>query len=250
LREAKGVVLCGGEGKRLRPLTFYFQKTMVPIGTRQKPLLEYVIRLLRYHGITRILLLVNYKAEQIENYFDDGSRFGVKITCVKDDPNLPGNAGAVYNAYSKGSIEDSETLLIYYGDILSNVNLTELLSRHWSVGAAATLALSTKYNVGVGLVEVEGDRVVSVREKPPLGKPVTMGVLALEASRLRLVPEIVRSKGSADIMGDLIPALVERGETVAAYLTDAFWYDVGSTEKYERLDDRVVDEVLKFLFEG
>jgi len=248
LSRVKGIVLCGGKGKRLRPLTFYFQKTMIPIGTRQKPLLEYVVRLLKYHGIEDILLLVDYKAEQIENYFDDGSRFGVRIRCVRDDPRFRGNAGAVYNAYVKGLIDGDETLLIYYGDVISNIDLGDLLKTHRSMNAAATLALSLKYYVSVGIVEVEGDVVTSVREKPPLGKPVTIGVLALEASRLRLVEEILDKKGSADIMGDLIPLLIERGETVAAYMTDAFWYDIGSTEKYEKLDAREVDEVLGFLF--
>ena len=88
MRRVKGLVLCGGPGTRLRPITYYFQKTMVPIGIRQKPLLEYVVRLFKFHGIQELAFLVNYKAEQIVNYFDDGSRFGVKISYVYDDPQL------------------------------------------------------------------------------------------------------------------------------------------------------------------
>ncbi len=249
MRNVKGVILCGGQGKRLRPLTFYFQKTMIPVGTKQKPLLEYVVRLLRHHGIRDIVMLVDYKAEQIENYFGDGSRFGVRIKCLRDDPRFKGNAGALYNALVKGYVSTSETLLIYYGDILSNIDISELLVFHRKQKAAATLALSTKYHVDVGVAEVEGDVVVELREKPPLGRPVTIGILALEGDRLPLVREILDKKGVADIMGDLIPLLIERGEVVAAYLTDAFWYDVGSTEKYERLNHEKVDELLGFLFE-
>ena len=69
MAKAKALILCGGPGKRLRPITYYFQKTMIPVGLRQRPLLEYVIRLLRYHGIKDMILLVNYKYEQIQNYF-------------------------------------------------------------------------------------------------------------------------------------------------------------------------------------
>ena len=74
MKMVKGLILCGGTGTRLRPITYYFQKTMIPIGLKQKPLLEYVVRLLSFHGISDLAFLVNYKAEQIVNYFDDGSR--------------------------------------------------------------------------------------------------------------------------------------------------------------------------------
>ncbi|UCD26999.1 MAG: NTP transferase domain-containing protein, partial [Candidatus Bathyarchaeota archaeon] len=70
MSRVKGLVLCGGQGTRLRPITYYFQKTMVPVGTKQKPLLEYVVRLLEFNGIKDLVLLVNYKAEQIMNYFE------------------------------------------------------------------------------------------------------------------------------------------------------------------------------------
>ena len=113
----------------------------------------------------------------------------------------------------------------------------------------ATLALSTNFSVSVGVAELEGGWVVSLREKPPLGKPVTIGILVLEGRVLPLVEGLMAGRGEADIMGDLIPALIERGERVRAYLTEAFWYDVGSTERYEKLDPEEVDRRLGFLFE-
>ena len=70
----KGVVLCGGEGARLRPLTYYFQKTLLPVGSAQRPVLEYMLRLLRHHGISDVVLLVGYKHEQVMNYFGQGER--------------------------------------------------------------------------------------------------------------------------------------------------------------------------------
>ena len=93
--KVKGIVLCGGKGTRLRPLTLYIQKTMVPVGIRQKPLLEYVVRLFKFYGIKELVFLVNFKSEQIKNYFGDGSRFGVKISYVEDDPNSKGTGGAM-----------------------------------------------------------------------------------------------------------------------------------------------------------
>ena len=231
----------------MRPLTYYFQKTMIPVGSLQKPLLEYVVRLLRYHNVRDIVMLVDYKAEQIINYFGDGSRFNVRVRYIKDDPKYAGNAGALFSAYLKGALEGAKTVLIYYGDILSNIDLTELLKMHEERKAAATLALSPNYAVSVGVARVVNGRVVELVEKPPLGKPVAIGVLALDYSKIPLIEGILREKGSADIMGDLIPLLIRRGEEVCAFLTDAFWYDVGSTEKYEKLDNRLVDEILSYL---
>ncbi len=246
--DIKGVILCGGKGTRLRPLTYYFQKSMIPVGMRQKPLLEYIVRLLSYHGIEKIVLLVDYKAEQIINYFDDGSRFGVKIQYLKDDPRYPGNAGALYNAYIRGYLGDSHNIVVYYGDILSNINISELLRIHKDREAAATLALSENYTVSVGVAELRGSRIVKLVEKPPLGKPAVMGILALKTDVVGLVEELLDYGGQTDIMRDLVPLLIRRGLRVEAYVTEAFWYDVGSTERYEKLDQREVDELLAFVF--
>ncbi|MGQ9680606.1 MAG: sugar phosphate nucleotidyltransferase, partial [Candidatus Bathyarchaeia archaeon] len=103
--EIIGVVLAGGEGKRLRPLTYYFQKCMIPVGSLQKPLLEYIVTLLRSHGVVKQRLLVGYKHEQIVNYFNHGDRFGVEIEYLYDDPELGGTGGALYKAFEKGAFQ-------------------------------------------------------------------------------------------------------------------------------------------------
>ena len=247
-RRVKGAVLCGGKGTRLRPLTYYFQKTMIPVGSKQKPLLEYVIRLLKHHGVREMALLVNYKAEQIINYFEEGSRFGVKLEYVWDEPGFKGNGGALYNAYRKGVFNGYSDVLVYYGDIVTDLDISSLLERHFKVDAVATIALSTRYTVSVGVAEVKNGRIVRLVEKPPLSKPVVIGVLVLKTAALDILGEMVADRGEADIMGDLIPLLIERGHRVEAYLTDAFWYDVGSTERYEKLDPKTVDEKLGFLY--
>ena len=92
-RRVFGVVLAGGEGRRLRPITYYFQKCMIPVGNHQKPLLEYILRLLKMHGIVDLKMLVGYKHEQIVNYFGDGGRLGVNIEYFLDEPSIGGSGG-------------------------------------------------------------------------------------------------------------------------------------------------------------
>ena len=154
---AKGVVLCGGEGARLRPLTFYFQKTILPVGSSQRPVLEFVLRLLRHHGIREVVLLVGYKHEQIMNYFGHGERLGVRLTYVVDDPALRGTGGSLLNAYQQGVLSKEDRLLIYYADILSDIDLSEMLAYHERTGAVATLAVSRGYRVPVGVAWVDGE---------------------------------------------------------------------------------------------
>ena len=241
----RGVVLAGGEGKRLRPLSYYFQKCMIPIGSTQKPLLEYIIHLLRRHGVVDIALLVGYKHEQIVNYFNGGERFGVTMTYVPDDPALKGTGGSLLNAYRRGVLRPHDTLLVYYGDIISNINLTEMVARHQRRRAMATLALSRGYQVRVGVAEVKGDDVTDWTEKPTLDLKVGTGILVLEASTLPALESLRQRYENLDLMSHLIPHLLETGAVVHAYVTDAFWYDVGSTERYEKLDNDLVDTCLK-----
>jgi len=248
----KGVVLAGGEGTRFRPLTYYFQKCMIPIGEEQRPILEYIVRLLRYHGTKDVVLLVGYKHQQIENYFGHGERFGIEMSYVLDDPNLKGSANALLNAYKKGAIRDGDTLLVYYGDILSNVDLAAMIKQHWEKGADATLALARRYNISVGKADLEGTRITRFIEKPDLMQPVSIGILVLSGSVMKDMV-VLQAEGrfrSFDLMGDVVSWLVARGRRVEGYLTDAFWYDVGSIERYERLSQEKLTEAMGFLLKG
>lgn len=246
--KVKGVVLAGGEGKSLRPLSYYFQKCMIPIGNGQKPLFEYIIRLLRYHGITDVTVMVGYKHEQVVNYFEDGGRFGVNLTYVQDNPSMKGTGAALLNLYQKGLLDMEGSILIYYGDILSNIDLTDMLDQHQRRNVAATLALARGYQVPVGVAELKGDTVVGWVEKPVLGLNVGIGILALDAEVLSGLSLLSENKKDLDITKDLIPYLVYRGDPVHAYVTDSFWYDVGSTEKYEKLDNGTIEKHFSFLF--
>lgn len=247
--KVKGLILCGGTGTRLRPITYYFQKTMIPIGSKQKPLLEYVVRLLRFHKITDLAFLINYKGEQIQNYFDHGERFGAKISYVHDDASLKGTGGTVLNAYKRGIIDKNETILVYYGDILTNMNLQEMLRQHAKRKAQATVALASGFTVRVGVADLEKNgKIRGFVEKPTLEKPVSIGILALDGEVLEVIERLVKKEQELDLMGNVVPHLIKNRKPVFGYLSKAFWYDVGSTEAYEKLSPKLVDESLSFLF--
>ena len=219
---------------------------MVPIGLRQKPLLEYVVRLLEFHGIKDLVFLVNYKAEQIKNYFQDGARFNVKISYIGDDPSSKGTGGAVLNTYRQKAVNMKDTLLVYYGDILTNINISEMLRYHKEHAAWATLALASGFKVRVGVADLKADgRIQEFIEKPRLEKPVSVGVIALKGETLKEIALLKKEKPEIDLMGEVIPYFIRDNKPVYGYLSDAFWYDVVSTEAYEKLSPEFVDQKFK-----
>ena len=236
-------------GTRFKPLTNYLQKCMIPIGDKEKPILEYIIRLYRHHHIKDLVLLVGYRYLQIENYFDKGERFGVNLTYIEDKPGWKGSANALLNAYNENAFSTKDTLVVYYGDIVSNINLEELLKQHQETGAKATVALTTGLKINEGTAEVDGNWITTFKEKPQLDTKASIGILVLEGSVIQDMLELHKAGqfSSFDLMGDVIQYLVEHKQKVAAYLTNAFWYDVGSIERYERLSNERISEELGFL---
>jgi mannose-1-phosphate guanylyltransferase len=246
--DVKAVVLCGGEGTRLRPITYYLQKTMIPVGYSQKPLLEYIVRLFKFHGLTDLTFLVNFKTEQIQNYFEDGSRFGVKVSYIPDSQQLGGTGGSVYNAYTQGAFSEEDTILVYYGDILTNMNLKDLAGFHKDKEAEATVALASGFEVRVGVADLAASgRIKGFVEKPRLEKPVSIGLLAFEGTAVKNMKKLVEKKKTLDLMGDMIPQLIRLGKPVYGFLSNAFWYDIGSIEAYEKLDKSKVKNAMSFL---
>jgi mannose-1-phosphate guanylyltransferase len=249
MNKVKAMVLCGGEGKRLRPITYYIQKTMIPIGYSEKPLLEYIVRLLKFHKLTDITFLVDYKAQQISNFFDEGARFGVSIQYIQDDKLLRGTGGSVINAYRQKAFDEEDTILIFYGDIITNINLTKLIGFHLDKDAMATMAISSGFEVRVGVANLgESHEIQGFIEKPKLEKPVSIGILAFNGKVIREVENLTRHKETVDIMGDFIPHLIKLSKPVYGFECEDFWYDVGSIEAYEKLDPDKVKSTLSFLF--
>lgn len=238
--------MAGGMGARMRPLSYYIQKCMVPIGRRQLPLIYYIMSNIAHYGIKRFVILVGYKSEQIINYVDDGSRFGWEVTYVHDEEGYSGTGGSLLRACELGAIDTSEDVLIHYGDILTNLNIGEVVNRHHRLKADALLVLSKDYELPVGVAKLEGDRVVELAEKPKVPIYVTIGVLTLSTRALRLVPELGKD---SDLMRDFIPLLINRDYNVHGYVTEDYWYDVGSLDKYEKLTYELIDKMFPHLKE-
>ncbi len=245
----KGVILAGGEGTRFRPLTYYFQKCMIPVGEEQKPVLEYIIKLFSHHEIRDLVLLVGYKFQQVKNYFNEGGRFGVNLRYVLDHPQFKGSANAIVNAYRRGDISKGDCLIVYYGDILSDFDLREMVEQHLESGAATTVALAHGFKVRVGTADIEDGFITRFNEKPELETPVSVGILVLDGSVVEEMNRMYEEghRGSFDLMGDVIPHLLDKGLPVRAYVSDAFWYDLGSLERYESFENDKLGENLGYL---
>ncbi len=185
------------------------------------------------------------------NYFGNGSRFGVNIEYAVDKPGYEGTAGCLLNVYNQGLIDEKE-FLVYYGDILSNINLRNLINYHKEKEAIATVAMALGYKIRVGTARLnENGKILNFIEKPELEKPVSIGVLALNEVVLEVIEGLRESKrkGEIDLMGDVLPKLIELGHPVYGYITRDFWYDVGSVERYEKLSNQTIDKLLGFIID-
>lgn len=227
----KAIILVGGEGTRLRPLTNGLPKPMLPV--LNKPFLEHTLNYLSHYGIKDIILALSYLPEVIQGYFGDGSKFGVALTyAVEDQPQ--GTAGAVKNAerFFGG------TFVVLNGDIYTDLNLADMLAFHRQKGAVATIALTQVDNPGAfGVVETDQDRRIRrFIEKPAPGQTssnwINAGVYILEPEVLNYVPQnshYMFEKG-------LFPLLIERGDPVYGYQFSGRWLDMGTPEKYRSLN--------------
>jgi mannose-1-phosphate guanylyltransferase len=242
----QAAILCGGRGERLKPLTDYFQKAMIPIGPKKLPLLAYIIALMKHHGITRIALLTGYRSEDIKHYFGDGSQHGVELTYSEDPRDLKGSLNAVANALTNEAISDCDELLIYYGDVLADLEVSGLLAVHRKESADATLVLDRRYSLPVGVAEVKQGMVTSFREKPSLDLSVSTGMMVAGPKAMALVERTANAK-KTDLMAHFIPELLADKGRVAAFYTEKEWFDVGTVSSFEKLDREIGKHSLGYL---
>jgi mannose-1-phosphate guanylyltransferase len=223
----KAVILAGGEGTRLRPLTLATPKPIVPVVDR--PFLRHQLDLLATAGVREVVFSVAYRPERIAAVFGDGSAFGFRIHYAVESTPL-GTGGALRNALPH---LDARTIVLN-GDVLTDVDLPEVLKRHESTGARATLVLHPVPNpAAYGLVETDGDsRVLRFLEKPDPSQITTnninAGIYVLETSVLDLIPP----GQTHSIERGFYPALLARGDLVCAYVHSGYWIDIGTPEKY------------------
>ncbi len=237
-----GVLFCGGEGTRMRPLTYYLQKVMMPIGADQIPLLEYVIKHFKKHNISDLILLVNYKKEQIQGYFGDGERWDMNLTYVPDKPGLKGTGTALLNAED---IIKKRRMIIYYTDIITNINLSDMLNFHENHKKWATILLSKGWQIRVGTAETnEENHITKFVEKPILPLLINTGISILEPSIFDHLKSFEPNQ-SVDLSKDIFPYFVQKGNIMAYTQEDCFWEDIGSIDRYERLDHEKITELMK-----
>jgi NDP-sugar pyrophosphorylase family protein len=242
----QAAILCGGRGERLKPLTDYFQKVMIPIGPKKLPLLAYTIALLKHHGVTRIALLTGYRSEDIKRYFGDGSLQKVKLSYSEDKKGLAGSLNAVANAISKGAISKCDELLIYYGDVLTDLDITGLLSEHRKSHADLTLVLDRGYTLPVGVADVKDGLVKSFREKPRMDLNVTTGMMVAGPKAISLMKKIA-GPTNTDLMTDFVPRIVRNEGRVSAFYSTKSWFDVGTVSSFEKLNEELGKHPLSYV---
>src|SRR5438874_5422359 len=233
----KAILLAGGKGTRLRPLTIHTPKPIVPIFNR--PFLHYQLDLLKHvPEIDEVILSLNYQPRRIEEMFGDGSDSGLGLRYVVEPAPL-GTAGAV--RYAGESIRES--VVVFNGDILTAVDLGAVIALHRERKAKATIVLTPVPNPSAyGLVETEADgRIRRFLEKP---KPdeitcdtINAGIYVLEPETFDRIPKEV----PWSIERSFFPSLIERGETFMAYVDRGYWIDIGTPDKYMQVHADIMD---------
>ena len=224
----KAVVMAGGEGTRLRPMTANQPKPLLPVANR--PIMEHVLRLLKKHGFEETVVTVQFLAALVRNYFGDGEDVGMVLQYATEEMPL-GTAGSVKNA--EDALKDSPFLVIS-GDALTDMDLTEMCRFHKENGALVTVGLTRvpdPLEFGIVIADEDG-RIQRFLEKPTWGQvfsdTVNTGVYIME-------PEVlaeVSAKESVDWSHDVFPKLLARGAPIFGYISDKYWEDVGTLESY------------------
>jgi mannose-1-phosphate guanylyltransferase/phosphomannomutase len=246
----KAVIMAGGEGTRLRPLTSNQPKPMMHLANR--PMMEHIVNLLHKHGFDEIVVTVAFMANNIRSYFGDGSEFGVRMVYATEETPL-GTAGSVRNAMD----ELDERFLVISGDVLTDIDLTEIVAYHEQRAALATIGLTAVENpleFGIVITREDGsiDRFL---EKPGWGQvfsdTVNNGIFVLEPEIFDYIPE----GRPVDFSSEVFPKLLEEQRPLYGKVCEGYWEDVGTLAAYvsahkDILDGRVDVDVPGFRLEG
>jgi mannose-1-phosphate guanylyltransferase/phosphomannomutase len=226
----KGVVMAGGEGSRLRPLTSARPKPLAPVAN--KPVMHHIVDLLRRHGITEIVATLHYMADEIETYFGNGADFGVSMQYVVEDSPL-GTAGAVKLAQP---LLGDERFIVISGDALTDLDLGSLLAHHAEREAAVTIALQRVPNpleFGVVVTNEDG-RITRFLEKPSWGEvfsdTINTGIYVIDPQAF----DYMEAGKSYDFSRDLFPQMLRDGRRLFGFVTTDYWTDIGNLQQYQQ----------------
>ncbi|MEQ7053161.1 sugar phosphate nucleotidyltransferase [Paenibacillaceae sp. P-4] len=232
----KAVIMAGGKGTRLRPLTLGTPKPMVPLLNR--PCMEYIIELLKRYDIHQIAVTVQYLPDVIRNHFGDGTKYGVQLHYFEEDAPL-GTAGSIKNAESFLN----ESFIVISGDALTDFNLRQAIHYHKEKQAIATMVLtqvSLPLEYGVVMTDEEG-RVSRFLEKPSYGEifsdTVNTGIYILEPEILDWIPE----RESYDFSLHLFPRLLQEQQRLYGYTASGYWSDIGNLQQYRQTQFDMLD---------
>ena len=227
----KAVVMAGGEGSRLRPLTIGRPKPMVPVVN--KPIMQHILELLKRHGFTDIVVTLQYMADYLQDYFGSGQTYGVKLQYAIEEAPL-GTAGSVRNA--SAYLDGGDPFVVISGDALTDFDLPRIVQWHRERQALATMVLcrvSNPLEYGV-IVTDDHDRVTRMHEKPSWGEvmsdTVNTGIYVFDPAIL----DLIEPGHSADWSKDIFPRLLEKGAPLYGYVADGYWCDIGNLIEYRR----------------
>jgi mannose-1-phosphate guanylyltransferase/phosphomannomutase len=241
----KAVIMSGGFGTRLRPLTCNIPKPMVPM--MNKPMMQHIVDLLKKHGITEIVSTLFYQPEIITGYFGDGAKFGIKMQYRKAEADY-GTAGSVRNA---ADFLD-ERFIIISGDVLTDFDLTKAIEFHEQKKAKATLVLTRATNpLAFGVVITDnGGKITRFLEKPSWGEvfsdTINTGIYIIEPEVLKLIPY----QKEFDFSKNLFPAMLEQDMGLYGFIAEGYWRDVGNLNEYQEAHLDALDDEVDLVHEG
>ncbi|HEY2776266.1 MAG TPA: sugar phosphate nucleotidyltransferase [Gaiellaceae bacterium] len=241
----KAVVMAGGEGTRLRPLTSNQPKPMVPIVG--KPCMEHILELLRTHGFEDVIVTVAFLPQAIRSYFGDGTSLGLNIQYSVEESPL-GTAGSVRLA--SDALDD--TFLVISGDALCDIDLQRIVDFHKEKGAAVTIGLKSVENpLEFGIVVTDEDgKVERFLEKPSWGQvfsdTINTGIYVLEPEVLKHIP----TDRPYDFSKELFPLLLEMGRPIYGYVCEGYWQDIGNLDQYRQANFDALDERVRLNVPG
>jgi len=223
----KAVILAGGKGTRLRPITFSIPKPLLPVG--EKPILELIINRLSSLKINDITLAIGYGAELIKAYFGDGKKFNIKINYIHEKQSL-GTAGPLK------MIENlKEPFLVMNGDIITKLNFLDLFNYHKKNNAAMTIAVKKYTNqLPFGTISFNKNNVIDIEEKPATNHLISTGIYILSPVAIKFIPE-----NTFFTIPDLVKELIKTKLTVIKYEFDEYWLAIEQLEQLEEANNHV-----------
>lgn len=220
------VIMAGGLGTRLKDLTKEIPKPMLKVG--QDPILHHIINNFKEYGYNKMLISVNYKAEIIENYFQNGFAFGVDLEYIKEKKRL-GTAGGLF------LVKDymDKSFFVINGDIFTNLNADNMMQFHNNGNYDITVGTRKHtFHIPYGVIDIDNNLIQGIKEKPELEYLINAGVYCLKPEVLKFIPEDTYYE-----ITDLISACIDKGLKVGSYEIKEYWMDIGMIEDYNKVND-------------